>query len=160
MSAAPGAAGGVALAAAAGLVVICLGGCAATLSDRDVESRLRSAAESVHGLGGDFQVFAINADSQMAAWTLAAEAAESGPLPVSRQLARRIEIAARKRQMLVVGGPYPRLSRAVCVDALALDTRRDLSGLTLVYVGSAESAIEVRNAAGARSVRFVQRELP
>jgi hypothetical protein len=140
--------------------VLCFGGCAAPISDRDVDDQLRRAGSSVHGLGGNFEVFAVNADSQMAAWTLAAEAAESGPLPLSRQLARRMQIAARKRQLLVVGGPYPRLSRAVCLGALKLDPSRELSGLTFVYVGSAASAGDVRQAARARNVRFVHRELP
>jgi hypothetical protein len=134
--------------------------CATAASDRDVEADLRRAAASVRGLRGDVRVFVINADSRMAAWTLAAEAREPGNLPISRQLARRMEVAAKHRDLLAVGGPYPRLTRGVCLDALRVDPKRKLAGLTLVYVGSADSAGDVREAARARGVRFVQRELP
>jgi len=44
--------------------------------------------------------------------------------------------------------------------ALALNEGKALPGLVLVYVGSVESAREVRTAAGALDIRFVQRELP
>lgn len=145
----------VAVSAAMGMA-----GCASTPSDQDVEGQLRTAGASVRGIAGEFQVFAVNADSRMAAWTLAAQAAESGPLPLSRQLNRRMELAAKQGRMLVVGGPYPRLTRVVCLDALRLDRDRKLAGLTLVYVGSVDSATDVRQEARARNVRFIRRELP
>ena len=62
--------------------------------------------------------------------------------------------------MLVVGGPYSSLTREVVLDALALNEGKPLPGLVLVYVGSAESARDVRTAAGTLGIRFIQRELP
>lgn len=135
-------------------------GCAATLSEETLEEKLRQAGASVRGLGSDPSIFPITADSQMAAWTLTAEAKGSGPLPLSRQLNHRMGRASKRKRMLVVGGPYSSLTREVVLGALALNRGRPLPGLVLVYVGSAESAREVRTAAAALGIRFVQRELP
>jgi hypothetical protein len=60
----------------------------------------------------------------------------------------------------VAGGPYSSLTRRVILDALSLREGETLSGLVLVYVGSADSARDVRTAATALDVRFVQRDLP
>jgi hypothetical protein len=125
-----------------------------------LEAKLRQAGASVRGLGSDPSVFPITADSQVAAWTLAAESKESGPLPLARQLNHRMRRASKRQRMLVVGGPYSSLTREVVLDALALNEGKPLPGLVLVYVGSAESARDVRTAAGTLGVRFIQRELP
>jgi len=134
--------------------------CAAPPSGDTLEQKLRQAGASVHGLGSDPSIFPITADSRMAAWTLTAESKESGPLPISRQLNHRLGRAAKRNQMLVVGGPYSSLTREVVLGALALNAGKPLPGLVLVYVGSAESAHDVRTAAKTLGIRFVQRELP
>lgn len=141
-------------------VLLALAACAAPVSEEALEEKLRRAGASVRGLGSDPQVFPITADSQVAAWTLTAESKESGPLPLARQLNHRMGRASKRQRMLVVGGPYSSLTREVVLDALALNEGKPLPGLVLVYVGSAESAREVRTAAGALGVRFIQRELP
>jgi hypothetical protein len=133
--------------------------CAAPPSGETLEQKLRQAGASVRGLGSDPSVFPITADSQMAAWTLVAESKESGPLPLARQLNHAMGRAAKRNRMLVVGGPYPSLTREVVLGALALNGGKPLSGLVLVYVGSAKSARDVRTAAGTLRIRFVQREL-
>ena len=141
-------------------VLLAWAACAAPVSGEALEEKLRQAGGSVRGLGSDLSVFPITADSQMAAWTLIAESKESGPLPLARQLKHRMDRALKRHTMLVVGGPYSSLTREVVLDALALNQGKLLHGLVLVYVGSAESAREVRTAAGALGIRFVQRELP
>jgi hypothetical protein len=141
-------------------VLFALAACAAPVSGEALEEKLRQAGASVRGLGSDLSVFPITADSQMAAWTLAAESKGSGLLPLARQLNHRMDRASKRHTMLVVGGPYSSLTREVVLDALALNEGKALPGLVLVYVGSAESAREVRTAAGALDIRFVQRELP
>jgi hypothetical protein len=141
-------------------VLLALAACAAPVSEEALEEKLRRAGASVRGLGSDPSVFPITADSQVAAWTLTAESKESGPLPLARQLNHRMGRASKRQRMLVVGGPYSSLTREVVLDALALNEGKPLPGLVLVYVGSAESAREVRTAAGALGVRFIQRELP
>jgi NAD(P)-dependent dehydrogenase (short-subunit alcohol dehydrogenase family) len=130
-------------------VLLASAACVAPVSGEALEEKLRQAGASVRGLGSDPSVFPITADSQMAAWTLAAESKDSGPLPLARQLNHRMDRASKRQRMLVVGGPYPSLTRKVVLDALVL-----------VYVGSAESAREVRTAAGTLGIRFIQRELP
>jgi hypothetical protein len=141
-------------------VLFALAACAAPVSGEALEEKLRQAGASVRGLGSGLSVFPITADSQMAAWTLAAESKGSGPLPLARQLNHRMDRASKRHTMLVVGGPYSSLTREVVLDALALNEGKALPGLVLVYVGSAESAREVRTAAGDLDIRFVQRELP
>jgi hypothetical protein len=141
-------------------VLLALAACAAPVSEEALEEKLRQAGASVRGLGSDPSVFPITADSQMAAWTLAAESKESGPLPLARQLKHRMDRASKRQRMLVVGGPYSSLTREVVLDALALNEGKPLPGLVFVYVGSAESAREVRAAAGTLGIRFIQRELP
>jgi hypothetical protein len=134
--------------------------CAGPVSGEALEEKLRQAGASVRGLGTDLSVFPITADSRMAAWTLAAESKESGPLPLARQLNHRMDRASKRNRVLVVGGPYSSLTREVVLDALAMNEGKPLRGLVLVYVGSAESARDVRTAAGSLGIRFVQRELP
>jgi hypothetical protein len=134
--------------------------CSTPVSGDALEEKLRQAGASVRGLGSDPSVFPITADSQMAAWTLTAESKESGLLPLARRLKHRMDRASKLNRMLVVGGPYSSLTREVVLGALALNEGRPLPGLVLVYVGSAESAREVRTTAGTLGIRFVQRELP
>lgn len=147
-------------AAASTALCLALAACSSPVSGTDLEAKLREAGSSVQGLGSDFETFAIEADSQMAAWTLIAEARESGPLPLSRQLARRMDLAVKRQAMLVVGGSYPSLTRAVVLEALGLNQEKPMPSLILIYVGSAESARDPRAAADKLRIRFVQRELP
>jgi hypothetical protein len=150
---------GICVSLALGLL-LALASCATPVPGEALNEKLRQAGASVHGLGSDPSVFPITADSQIAAWTLAAEAKQNGPLPLARHLNYRMDRAFKRHRMLVVGGPYSSLTREVVLDALALNEGRPLPGLVLVYVGSAESAREVRTAAGALGIRFIQRELP
>lgn len=146
------------IVAAAALAL--LAGCSTPPTGEQLQAKLREAAASVHGFGTQSSTFPIEADSPMAAWTLENEAKRSGPLPLSRQLARRMDLAAKRHQMLIVGGFYPALTREIVLGALAIDAGKPLAGLVLVYVGSAESARDVREAATKAGIRFVQRELP
>jgi hypothetical protein len=139
--------------------VLLLSGCSTPLGGEDLDHKLREAGASVRGFGKKSSTFPIEADSQVAAWTLAAEARQSGPLPVSRQLARQMDLAAKQRIMLIVGGPYPSLTREVVLGAIDVNAGKKLKDLVLVYVGSAESARDVRAAASRAGIRFVQREL-
>jgi hypothetical protein len=140
--------------------LLALTACAVPVSGVALEEKLRQAGASVRGLGSNPEVFPITADSPMAAWTMLGESKESAPLPLARQLDHRMGRASKRNTMLVVGGPYSSLTREVLLDALALNEGKPLPGLVLVYVGSAESAREIRTAAGALGIRFVQRELP
>jgi len=144
----------------AAVLLLAQAACATPPSGEELDQKLRQAGASVRGLGSDPSIFPITADSQMAAWTLTAEAKESGPLPLARQLNHRMDRAAKRKRMLVVGGPYSSLTREVVLGALALNGAKPFPGLVLVYVGSAESARDVRTAAKDLGIRFVQRDLP
>ena len=133
-------------------------GCAA-LTQAELEDRLERAGASVPGLGRDFVVVSIHADSRVAAWTLMAEARTDGGSPLARRLSRDFERAERRSMKIVVGGTYPALTREVVLEALELTPHADLSRLTLVVVGSEEYADELRAAARAPRVRFYDRDL-
>jgi len=142
------------------ILLLVLAGCATPLQGADLDQKLREAGSSVRGFGKESSTFPIEADSRMAAWTLEAEARQSGPLPQSRQLARRMDLAAKRHVTLIVGGPYPALTREIVLGAIDVNAGKPMKGLVLVYVGSAESAKEVRAAAAKVGIRFVQRQLP
>jgi hypothetical protein len=146
---------GVALAALAAQLLGC-----ATLSQEDLERELRRAGESVPGLGRDFLVFPVHADSKLAAWTLRAESRTEGGSSLAERLGYDFERAERRSIKIVVGGSYPDLTRDVVLEALARHSDDDLSRLTLVVVGAGEYAGELQRAARARRVRFIPRDLP
>lgn len=146
-------------AASVGLAVLTLA-CATPVAERDVEVRLRRAAGSVRGLGGDYQVVPIHADSRVAAWTLLAEARGDGATAASERLSHELRREARRGRPVVVGGVYSQLTREILLDAFGLLGDRSLDGLTLVYVGDASHASELRQAARARQARFYHRALP
>lgn len=134
--------------------------CATPLSHRDVETRLRGAGASVRGLGPDFVVAPIHADSRIAAWTLIAEARAEGASQIGERLSHDLRQGASRRRGVVVGGPYADLTRLALLDALDLLEGRSLAGLTLVYVGDGRHARELRQAARARRARFYHRDFP
>jgi len=146
--------------AAAAVSLFFTAACSMPVTEDALEAKLREAAASVRGLGTNVMVFPIYAGSRMEAWTLATESKQSGPLPIARRLCRQFELAVKKRSVLAVGGPYPALTRAVVLDAIDLAADKRLRGLVLVYVGSAESAGDVRAPASKLGIRLVQRELP
>jgi hypothetical protein len=134
--------------------------CATPLTESDVEARLRSAASSVRGLGSDFLVVPVHADSKVAAWTLMAEARAEGATAMSRRLSHDFLREAQRRRSIVIGGPFSELTREIVLDAFGLLEDRSLDGLTLVYVGEAAQAGDLRLATRARRARFHHRELP
>ena len=146
-------------ATALGLGLLVLA-CATPLSERDVEARLRRAGASVRGIGSEFLVVPVYADSRVAAWTLVAEARAEGATLMGQRLSHDFKREATRRRSIVVGGPFSDLTREIVLDAFGLLEDRALEGLTLVYVGEAAHAGELRRAAHARRARFHHRPLP
>ena len=147
-------------AALAALLVACVLVACAPLSQVELERQLERAGASVRGLGRDFVVVPIHADSQIAAWTLLAEARTEGGSQLAERLGHDFARAERRTMKIVVGGTYPALTHEVVMEALEQNAGADLSRLTLVVVGSGEYADELRAAARARRARFYQRDLP
>jgi hypothetical protein len=153
---------GVTIAARILLLAVALllaASCATPVSQDEVEQRLKSAGASVKGLGSNFVVVPVHADSKVAAWTLAAEARAEGSTPFAQHLSYDLRRGAERRRGVVVGGFYPDLTYAALVDAFELLEGRSLAGLTLVYVGSGEHAGELRQLCRAHRARFYHREL-
>lgn len=135
-----------------------LSGCV-TLTQTELEQELRQAGRAVPGLGDDFLLFPIHADSKVAAWTLLAEARSGEGSPMAQQLAYDFERAERRSMKIVVGGAYPALTREIVLEALERNPDSDLSRLTLVVVGAGDYTDELRRAARAQRIRFYQRSL-
>ena len=140
------------------LSALLLVGCV-TLSQSELERELRRAGSAVPGLGKDFLLFPVHADSKIAAWTLLAEARTGGGSPMAERLAYDFERAERRSMKIVVGGAYPALTREIVLEALERNPDSDLSRLTLVVVGAGDYTDELRRAARAQRIRFYQRSL-
>jgi len=143
-------------AAGCGLLAAALA-CATPVTEEAVEQRLRTAGAAVRPPGPGVVLVPVYADSKVAAWTLIAEARGEGASPLAERLSHDLRLAAKRRGAVVVGGPYPELTRLVLLEALELLEDRPLAGLTLVYVGDMRHAAELRQAASALAVRFYQR---
>lgn len=150
---------GAARLLAAGAALFLAAACATPVTEADVERQLKSAGASVQGLGSNFVVVPIHADSKVAAWTLMADAQAEGSTLFARRLSYDLRRGAERHRGVVVGGVYPDLTRAALLDAFDLLEGRSLAGLTLVYVGSGEHAGELRQLTRAHRARFYHREL-
>jgi hypothetical protein len=148
----------VSLLALAALVALGAG-CATALSKAEVEVRLEQAASELTGQRRS-RVIPIYAESQQAAWGLLTEAKVDSDSPLSKRTNRRMALAAKRRSIVVVGGPYAGLSDRVVTNAIALDTEHELSGLQLVFVSPESPSTDLQSAARSASVRLVHRALP
>lgn len=137
-----------------------LAACTTPLPEEALERRLRLVGTSVLGPRASFTTVPIQADSNLMAWTLIADARTNGPSNEARWLQRKLSAGAQGPAQLVVGGPFPGLTRQVLLDAFGLNEDRSLPGLTLVFVGDEASAADVRSAAQRVGARFHQRALP
>ncbi|HEY8154904.1 MAG TPA: hypothetical protein VII72_12320 [Myxococcota bacterium] len=134
-------------------------GCVTPMTQEELAGKLAAAAASVPGQGRKPQVFPIFAETKTEAWVLLADARSDPESPQSRQLSAHLATAASRRQVLVVGGPYPDLCDQVVLNAFALRRDRPLRGLTLVFVAPAPPSASVTAAASAASARLVHRLL-
>jgi hypothetical protein len=143
-----------------GLVLAALlAACATPLSQDDLERELRRAGASVPGMGRNFLVFPVYADSKLASWTLIAESHTDGGSPLAERLGYDFKRAERRTIKIVVGGSYPDLTRDVVIEALERQSGANLSRLMLVVVGAGKYTPELQRAARARRIRFASRDL-
>ncbi len=136
--------------------VLLAAGCVTTVSEDEVKTRLTEAASSVPGLRTK-RVVPIYADSRMMALTLLANAKSDPKSGLSQQLSHRFSLAASRRQDVVVGGPYPRLSERIVRNALAL-SRHPLRGLTVVFVSPKPPSPALAQAAREAEARLYHRD--
>ncbi len=139
---------------------VLLAGCATPLPEDELARRLTLAGHSVLGPNARFARVPIQAESQMMAWATQGEARANGPSARSQWLYGRFAEGAKRRVSFVVGGPFPSLTQRVVLDALSLNERRKLPGLTLVLVGGDEAPEDIRRAALRVGARLYHRALP
>jgi hypothetical protein len=134
--------------------------CATTLSQDDVDQRLRLVGRSVEGAKGEFLTLPVHADSQVAAWTLLAEAKSDEGTPMGRALNHDFRRSLQRPITVVVGGAWPDLTREVVLEAWLLQERESRPQLTLIYVGPEIHADELGDVTRRHGARFVHREMP
>jgi hypothetical protein len=138
------------------LVSILAAGCISSQSRSEVETTLGRAAAVVPGISKQRRLVAIHAETKMEAWAFLAEA-KSGPdaSPMSRHLGNQFARGERYRLDIVVGGIYPSLSDQVLVNALEMNSTRQLRGLRVVLVSKNEPSEALRKAAKKTRARLV-----
>jgi len=134
--------------------------CATTLSQDQVDQRLRLVGRSVAGANAEFLTMPVHADSQVAEWTLLAETKSEEGSSMGRALNHDFRRSVQRPITVVVGGPWPDLTRAVVLEAWGLQERERRPNLTLIYVGSEEYAAELGDVTRRHGARFVHREMP
>jgi hypothetical protein len=134
--------------------------CATTLSQDDVDQRLRLVGRSVAGASAEFLTLPVHADSQVAEWTLLAEAKSEDGSSMGRALNHDFRRSIQRPITVVVGGPWPDLTRVVVLEAWVLQEREQRPNLTLIYVGPEKYAAELGDVTRRHGARFVHREMP
>lgn len=133
--------------------------CVTPVTEEDLERKLEQTARSMPALGRS-RVIPIYADTKTVAWGLLAEARMEPASPLSVQVQRRIEVAARRGFDVVVGGPYPGLSDQIVRNALTLSEGHRLSGLDVVFVSAQLPSPALKQAAGRAGIRLHHRAYP
>lgn len=133
-------------------------GCVTPLSEAEIGQQLERATEGMRL--GRSRVMPITAETGLLAKALLYEARADRRSELSRQLSRRIAVAAKRRQHVVVGGPYPDLSDQVLSNALLLNDAEQLAGIKVVLVSAETPSPRLARAASGAGVRLYHRSLP
>jgi len=145
---------------AASLVcAILAAGCASPVTPDELELRLEEAAASAPDPRAARQIFPVHAPTRVAALSLLSEAKNDPRSPLSLQLGRRFATAAGRRTNLVVGGPYADLCDQIVRNAFALNRKRALRGLTVIFVAPEPPSEALRVAAATVHARLQHRPL-
>ncbi len=143
-------------------VALVLSACAGQPEEPEepLEEKLRRVGNATPGLGPGSAVMAVDAEDENASWMLVAKARGEGPSLDSRMLAQALSQGATAHVRIVVGGPYGGLTRQVVLDAFDLVKEPELPYLTLLFVGPARQARDVKPVVEAVRARFHHAELP
>ena len=144
------------IAAALALLAALAAGCATVQSEGEFEQRLERIGAATKGLRRP-RVFAIHADTRIAALGLLAEASANADSPLSAALGRNLAAAHRSHRDLVAGGPFADLTERVLRNALALQDESGLPGLRLLVASQEPPTAELLGAARRARVHVVYR---
>jgi hypothetical protein len=133
-------------------------GCVTPVTEDEIEQQLEQAAAAMRL--GPRRVMPITAETKLVARALLYEARHDPESRLSLQLSRRLAAAARRRQSVVVGGPYAALSDRVLTNALSLNADSGLRGLKVVLVSSESPSRELARAARGVRAQLYHRSLP
>jgi hypothetical protein len=143
-------------AAAFALLAALAAGCATVESEGELERRLGRVGAATQGLRRP-RVFAIHADTRLAALGLLAEARANADSPLSTALGRRLAAAHRSHRDLVAGGVFADLTDRVVRNALALQDEDGLPGLRLLVASPEPPTAELLGAARRARVQLLHR---
>jgi len=144
------------IAAALALLAALAAGCVTVYGERDLEQRLERLGAATKGLRRP-RVFAIHADTRIAALGLLAEARANADSPLSASLGRSLAAAHRSHRDLVAGGPFADLTDRALRNALALQDEGGLPGLRLLVASQEPPTPELLGAARRARVHLVYR---
>jgi hypothetical protein len=144
------------IAAALALLAALAAGCATVQGKAEFEQRLERIGAATKGLRRP-RVFAIHADTRIAALGLLAEARANTDSPLSAALGRSLAAAQRSHRDVVAGGPFADLTDQVLRNALALQDESGLPGLRLLVASQEPPTVELLGAARRARVHVVYR---
>ena len=133
-------------------------GCATSLSQQALKTRLAAVESEVKGLVRP-RLFPIYAGTRMEAMTLLADARTEPRRRISLDLAQQIGLAKSRRIYFVVGGPYAALNEQIVQNALDYHEDRPLPGLVLVLVSPQRPAVQLGALAKSKRVQLIHRPL-
>lgn len=131
-------------------------GCLTIHREAEVEARLERLGSATPQLRCP-RAIAIHADTRLEALGLLAEERANADSPLSSALARSLEAAHRSRRDVVAGGPFADLTDQMLRNALSLQRRGGLPGLTIVVASEERPSPELARAAREAHVRLVHR---
>ncbi|MDJ0848821.1 MAG: hypothetical protein QNK04_10620 [Myxococcota bacterium] len=140
---------------AAGAVLCLALGCVTSMTESELKKHLDQEADQMRL--GDRRVMPIYAETRLLAQAMLLEARTDPNSTLSRQIGKRLAAAARRRQSVVVGGPYPKLSDRVLVNAMSAHDEGGLRGLRVVLVSSDRPSAELAQAAREAQARLYHR---
>ena len=144
------------LAIAAGILATL--GCVTSVTEAELERQLNDATERMPL--GKRRVVPIWAETRLVAQAMLIEARTDPNSALSRTLGKRLGIAARRGQSVVVGGPYPALSDRVLRNAFSVHDEGTLRGLKVVLVSAKGPSGELVQAAREARARLYHHSVP
>jgi hypothetical protein len=119
--------------AAAALLALWAVACVTPYTEEQLHTKLEVAAKPVSA-SKQQRIIPIYADSKIVAFGLLTEAKHDPSSELSRHLSRSLELARKRHNDVVVGGPYGDLNDQIVQNALGLSDRGSLAGVRLIYV--------------------------
>jgi len=132
------------------VVSLTFSGCAISPSVGPQEIAQRSSTT----LDGAYFLYYVPSSGSIADATFIALSKSSGTSSTAEDLSVKLKQAAVSKKPVSVGGPNPQKTAEVILNAANLCGENDLSGLTLLYVGSSKYSAIINEAVSNKGVKY------